>query len=111
LTFLTDLAGETTVTSDKLMQKKSTTDPVEPGKFSNEHPEFGRQRDVEKIFGIKRGTLYNLLRDGKVRGVLLRVRGQKSGVRLFEMASIRAYITSEFQLQNNESSVAVVSLP
>jgi len=44
------------------------------------------------LFGIKRGTAYNLLADGKIRGVLLRVRGAKSGVRLFDVESVRAFI-------------------
>lgn len=57
--------------------------------------EFGRCADVERIFGLRRGTLYNLLRDGKIRGVLLRVRGRRSGVRLFDMNSIRNFILSQ----------------
>ena len=61
-------------------------------------PEFGRWRDVDRLYGIRRGTLYNLLGDGKIKGVLLRVRGQKSGVRLFDLASIRDYIR-QCQLQ------------
>jgi hypothetical protein len=72
------------------------TQPVQPGNFNGITPEFGRVADVTRMFGIRRGTLYNLLRDGKIRGVLLRVRGQKSGVRLFDMASIRDYILSQW---------------
>lgn len=75
---------------------QTATEPVQPGNFNNVLPEFGRVADVTRQFGIKRGTAYNLLSDGKIKGVLLRVRGQKSGVRLFEMASVRAYIHSQF---------------
>ena len=74
-----------------------TIEPVQPGNLNGLTPEFGRCLDCTRLFGLKRGTLYNLLRDGKIRGVLLRVRGQKSGVRLFEMASVRDLIRSQMQ--------------
>ncbi len=74
---------------------RETVEPVQPGKFTSAQLEFGRIADVTRVFGIKRGTLYNLLRDGKVRGVLLRVRGQKSGVRLISMDSVRDHILSQ----------------
>ncbi|MGA2543600.1 MAG: hypothetical protein ABSG78_18780 [Verrucomicrobiota bacterium] len=72
-----------------------TTDKIEPGNFTGIGPEFGRAADVQRQFGVKRGTAYNLLALGKIKGVLLRVRGQKSGVRLFDMASVRDYIHAE----------------
>ena len=76
----------------------STTAPIAPGDCSQVIPEFGRAKDVERIFGIKKGTLYNLLSDGKIKGVLLRVRGEKSGLRLFEMHSIRKLLMeAQFQ--------------
>jgi hypothetical protein len=84
-------------------QNMKTTEPVQPGNFSGISPEFGRVADVTRMFGIKRGTLYNLLRDGKIRAVLLRVRGARSGVRLFDMASIRTFILSQFN-SNVESA-------
>lgn len=73
-------------------KKKFTTEDLKPADCSNQQPEFGRCRDCTQLFGLKRGTLYNLLADGRIRGVLLRVRGQKSGVRLFDLASVREYI-------------------
>ena len=76
-----------------------TTGPVQPGNFTGSVPEFGRTDDVAVHFGIKRGSLYGLLALGKVRASLLRVRGQKSGVRLWDMASIRQYINSEMQAE------------
>ena len=73
----------------------TTTAPVQPGDFSAALPEFGRMRDVEKVFGIKRGTAYNLLAQGKIRGVVLRTTGEKSGMRLIDMQSVRDYIRSQ----------------
>jgi transposase len=75
--------------------KEKTTTPVQRGNFDNVMPEFGRAADVQKHFGIRRGTAYNLLREGKIRGVLLRIKGKKSGVRLFEMESVRQLIRAQ----------------
>ena len=55
-------------------------------------PEFGRWRDVERHFGIKRGTLYNLMAEGKVKSVFLRRNGNVHGCRLFHLASVSQYI-------------------
>jgi len=60
-------------------------------------PEFGRTPDVEKYFGIKKGTLYNLNDQGKIKGVVLRKAGSLKGVRLWHMASVREYILSQMQ--------------
>ena len=53
-------------------QRKSlqnvTTVPVMPGNFHAAAKEFGRTKDVERIFSIKRGTLYNAAKLGLVRG-------------------------------------------
>lgn len=72
--------------------RPKTTSTVRSGDFTSVTQEFGRTGDVQKIFGLKRGTTYNLLADGKIKGVLLRVRGNKSGVRLFDMESVRDFI-------------------
>lgn len=82
----------TPVAELKVMGIIRTTEEVKLGDTSPLKPEFGRASDVQRLFGIKRGTLYNLLADGKVRGCLLRVRGQKSGVRLIDLDSVRNHI-------------------
>jgi hypothetical protein len=69
-----------------------TTEPVKAGDFGAVLPEFGRTPDATRTFGLKRGTLYNLLADRKIKGVVLRSRGQTSGCRLWDMGSIRDYI-------------------
>ena len=76
----------------KSFYKAMTTAPVKAGDFEGIMPEFGRTKDVEKYFGIKRGTLYNLLGRGCIQGVVLRQRGCLKGVRLWNMASVREYI-------------------
>ena len=82
--------------------KHITTEPVQPGNINGVLPEFGRVADCNRLFGPRRGTLYNLLKDGKIKGVLLRVRGQKSGVRLFELNSVRQFIFSEMDAAKEE---------
>lgn len=78
----------------KTLYRDRTVERVELGDFSGITPEFGRTKDVERLFGLKRGTLYNLFEQQKVRGCLLRVRGEKSGVRLWDISSIRQFLMS-----------------
>jgi hypothetical protein len=83
-------------------KRTKTTAPVEHGNFTGIMPEFGRLADVQRLYGLKRGTIYNLLRDGKIRGVLLRVKGKKSGCRLLEMSSVRDCIRSQMDVVGKE---------
>ena len=76
-------------------RNETTTAPVQPGNFSDTAKEFGRTKDVERVFSIKRGSLYNAENLGLVRGVLLRLRGQKSGVKLWDMRSIEQWIRGQ----------------
>ena len=76
---------------------RTTTALVAPGNFSDAAKEFGRTKDVERIFSVKRGTLYNAEKLGLVRGVLLRLRGQKSGIKLWDMRSIENWIRGEME--------------
>lgn len=57
----------------------------------------GRTPDVERYFGIKKGTLYNLHDQGKIKGVVLRKAGSLKGVRLWHMASVREYIFTQME--------------
>lgn len=48
-------------------------------------------------FGIKRSLGYALLADGVIKGVSLRRPGQVRGKRLFNVASVRAYLASRME--------------
>jgi hypothetical protein len=72
-----------------------TSEPVQAGQFAGLRQEWGRTDDVQRVFGIKRGTLYNLHSDRQINGKVLRVRGQLKGVRLWDMDSIRRYVESQ----------------
>jgi DNA invertase Pin-like site-specific DNA recombinase len=69
----------------------------EPAAMSNaaQDMEFGRFADIQRIFGLSRGTIYNLLKAGKINGHTLRIKGATSRARLIEIASVRAYIKSQ----------------
>ena len=75
--------------------KRLTTDPIQPSNVANTPAEFGRVGDLNRLFGLRRGSAYSLLKRGKIQGVLLRVAGQKSGVRLFSLDSVRNFIQGE----------------
>ena len=68
-------------------------------KTSSALPEFGRWRDVERLFGIKRGTLYNLMAEGKIKSVVLRRKGNVHGCRLIHLASVSNYLNELMQNQ------------
>ncbi len=82
-----------------------THQQIQASDFNGLTPEFGRTKDVERYFGIKRGTLYTLNSERKVRSVLLRIKGQKSGVRLWDMSSISGFIRTQMEA-NNEGLAA-----
>jgi hypothetical protein len=65
----------------------------------NPLPEFGRWQDVQRLYGIKRGTLYNLVNEGQIKSVALRRRGNVHGCRLFHLASISEYLNSMMNQQ------------
>ena len=50
-----------------------TSEPVQPGNFTGVMPEFGRTADLQRHSGIRRGTAYNLLLDGKCERVIAEV--------------------------------------
>jgi hypothetical protein len=78
-----------------MKQTQRTTEPVQPGWTAQIAPEFLRTNDVRKIFGIPRGSLYGLAKLGKIKGCLLRIRGAKSGLRLWSVDSIRTYLAKQ----------------
>lgn len=83
--------------------KTMTTETITVANTNNIHalPEFGRWRDVERLFGIKRGTLYNLVAEGKIKSVSMRRKGNVHGCRLFHLASVSQYLNGLMNEQGN----------
>jgi hypothetical protein len=82
----------------------TTTEPITLANTSNATntlPEFGRWQDVQRLFGIKRGTLYNLINEGKVKSVLLRRKGNIHGCRLIHLASLSQYLNGLLETQQS----------
>jgi hypothetical protein len=84
--------------------RQFTIEPVKPGDASGVMPEFGRWADVQRLFGIKRGKLYTLISEGKVKSVSLREIGQKFAVRLIYLDSVRNYIHQQMRQQEDEEA-------
>ncbi len=69
-----------------------TDSPIEPSRFLT--PEFLDVDQVRIYFGLKQSLLYRLLAEGKIRAVSIRQRGKTRGRRLFDVASIRAFLNA-----------------
>lgn len=57
-------------------------------------PEFADHRTARALFGLSRSYLYNLAGERKIRSVSIRKPGALKGRRLFDCASIRAFLES-----------------
>ena len=75
-------------------RKKLSNDPANAGTVAHLEPEFVRVPDVQRIFGLKRGIVYRLIAEGRIRTVSLCKRGHKTGVRLIAVASVRDLLAS-----------------
>jgi hypothetical protein len=61
--------------------------------------EFVDAVGLHALFNIKRSLAYSLLADGLIKGVSLRRRGQLRGKRLFDVASVRAFLRSRMEAE------------
>jgi transposase len=66
---------------------------------SNRPKHYGRIRDVQDQFGLSRGTVYTLLKAGKIRGCALRISGGRSRARLIDLDSVQAFVESQMSGQ------------
>jgi hypothetical protein len=79
-------------------QSDQTIAPVTVAQASAaQDPEFLDAAGLQTRFGIKRSLAYTLLGDGAIKGVSLRRRGQIRGKRLFDVASVRAFLRSQME--------------
>jgi len=85
---------------EEMNNKGFTTRPVALGNCTDVMPEFGRFQDVQRLFGLKRPTVYNLIAEGLIKSVSLRRRGQMKGVRLIYLQSVSEYLHRLMDEQN-----------
>jgi hypothetical protein len=50
-----------------------------------------------ELFGIRRSTGYHLAEEGVIKSVSLKQPGEKRGVRLFHVPTIRSFLNSQLQ--------------
>jgi hypothetical protein len=74
-----------------------TTAPVTASPAND--AEFVDAPGLQSRFGIKRSLAYALLSEGAIRGVSLRRAGHQRGKRLFDVASVRAYLASQMEAE------------
>ena len=58
-------------------------------RIDSPRPEWGGVADVERQFGIKETHLYQLMKEGRIKSVLIKGRGRSRGKRLINFASVR----------------------
>jgi len=99
------------MTSLRLENSKITANPTaglarRPTRNWRPLPEYVDCHGLEISFGIKPGLAYHLLGAGDIEGVSLKRRGQKRGKRLFNVASVRAFLEKQAAVaQANEAAV------
>jgi hypothetical protein len=74
---------------------EKTTAPVTASPVSD--AEFSDSPGVHRLFSLKRGHLYSLEQEGKIKGVSLRRRGASRGKKLWDVQSIRKYLASQME--------------
>lgn len=93
--------------------QRLTTSPVQDGNLPSlstlaarcSTPEFADADGVYAYFGLKISFLYQLLAENKIRAVSIRKRGATRGKRLFDCASIRAFLNTNVD-RDGEGGVA-----
>jgi hypothetical protein len=96
---------------DIIKYMRYTNSPVQAGGCEGILPEFGRTEDVKRLFGIPRGSLYNLNKKQEVRSVLWRIEGRKSGIRLWYLPGIRERLHAMMNQQSENQTAEPVEPP
>lgn len=78
--------------------------------MSNKHcknktePEWADEKYITHNFGLTHTPLFNLRKAGKIRSLSTRGAGDKYGKRLFNVASVRAYLAAQEERELVETS-------
>jgi hypothetical protein len=86
-----------------MFKSEVTLTPPIAGNSTNPQMEWGRWRDVQNVYGLKRGLLHLLVIEGKIKSVLIRRRGNVHGTRYYLMSSVNVYLNSLLEDQNGGS--------
>lgn len=74
----------------------TTTPAIAEG---NLNPEFAGHAKIRDLFDLSRTHLHRLSTSGKIRSVCLRQRGKARGRRLYDVQSVRDYLTANFEVE------------
>jgi hypothetical protein len=88
---------DTTKLGGRLTDKTTASLSEAAARVSHIDPEFVDCQGLQAGWGIKRSLAYQLLAEGKIKGVSLRRRGQCRGKRLFSVDSIRAFLRAQME--------------
>jgi len=58
-------------------------------------PEWADERFITQTFGLTHTPIFNLRKARKIRSLSTKGQGQKYGKRLFNVASVRAYLAAQ----------------
>jgi hypothetical protein len=61
-------------------------------RYHEQEIEYGRFGELERRFGIRRSTAYELINAGKIRSVAVKKKGTRSGIRLIDFGSVREFL-------------------
>jgi hypothetical protein len=75
----------------------TTTPPTIVG--GNLNPEFAGHAKIRDLFDISRTHLHRLHTEGRIRSVSLRERGKTRGRRLYDVQSVREYLTANMETE------------
>jgi hypothetical protein len=78
---------------------KTTENSAQAESTNGQSPAYGRIGDIQRIFGLTKSTIYNLLRSGRIRGCSLKVKGNRSRIRLIDVSSVSAFIEAAINEQ------------
>ena len=70
---------------------------------SQQRPEWIRMDAAEKLFGISRSKLYELISNRKIKSFCLRERNKVKGIRLLSFDSICEFLEKEAEAQQGET--------
>jgi hypothetical protein len=77
-----------------------TTAPLQEGTLPGGLPEFTRIKTTSYYTGLSRGKIYAGIKEGWVRSVSLRKKGQAFSVRLIHLPSLLEYLRSLMEQQH-----------
>jgi hypothetical protein len=73
---------------------------LDPRTLPDANSEFCRMGDLRRLFGIVRSTAYLLAKEGHIKTISLRRKGQIRSIRLVSVPSVRAYLGRLLAEQN-----------